>query len=139
MKVVDKKWSFGSYKVFVDVPSDLMNFKPGCRVVPAPFLGRPGEFHLIAKYEPGENKHFPNGGFEVRGQGSMRHSFELDQVVIWTDGNRKTKKATARRKTGPLPKPAATSTASGICGAAKKDGTTCKVRTTGDRCRHHKL
>lgn len=116
MKVVDKKWSFGSYKVFVDVPSDLMNFKPGCRVVPAPFLGRPGEFHLIAKYEPGENKHFPNGGFEVRGQGSMRHSFELDQVVIWTDGNRKTKMATA-----------------------KKDGTTCKVRTTGDRCRHHKL
>ena len=39
-------------------------------------------FHLIRKWEPGENKYFPNGGFEVRDGGAGVRNYDLDQVIL---------------------------------------------------------
>lgn len=158
MKVVDRKWTFGTYKAFEGTTPDMLAFEPGCRVQPAPFLGRPDKFYLIARYEPGQSAFFPKGGFEVRGEGSARHSFELDQVVVWSD--KTTKKAVARPKpaekkartrvkvtkvAAPAPEakklaPAAkkAGTTGKVCGFLKKDGKPCQMRTDGSRCRHHR-
>ena len=69
--------------VFTDIEPELLNFTKGCRVLPAPFYEEPQlVFELIQRYEPGENKYFPNGGFEIYGPGHERRSFDLDQVVV---------------------------------------------------------
>ena len=162
MKIVEKRWEYGTYIAFDEVPAELLKFTPGCRVVPAPYAGKPDAFYLVARYEPGENRYFPKGGFEVVTDGSMRRSFELDQVVVWTDGANSKKKATVRKKQDAAPKkvrvkvtkvsedkaeaPAAKNAAAPaakkhphVCGATKKDGTSCQMRTAeGTRCRHHK-
>ena len=53
------------------------------RVLPAPFFYEKRLFfYLIKRYEPGEKKTFPNGGFEVRDEGGALRSYDLDQVVI---------------------------------------------------------
>lgn len=70
-------------EIFTDVEAEYLNFKKGVRVLPAPFYNEPTlEFELIKRYEPGEKKSFPKGGFEVYGPGNEIRSFELDQVVI---------------------------------------------------------
>lgn len=161
MKIVDKKWAYGTYKAFEDVPTERLDFTPGCRVQPAPFYGRPDAFYLVARYEPGEHKSFPKGGFEVCSEGSMRHSFDLDQVVVWADETKTKPRAVARKKPEARPEkkvrvkvtrvkpdadaPAARKAAAPaakkqhhVCGATKKDGTSCQMRTAeGTRCRHH--
>lgn len=53
------------------------------RVLPAPFFYEKRlYFKLIHRYEPGESKFFPNGGFEVRDEGGAVRSYDLDQVII---------------------------------------------------------
>jgi hypothetical protein len=157
MNIIEKKWTYGTYKAYENVPADLLKFTPGCRVVPAPYAEDDEKFYLVAQYQPGENKYFPEGGYEVRGEGSMRHSFEIDQVIVWTDADKTTRKATVSRKTddaknkvrvrvtktgeAPAAKNAAAPAAkkqAHVCGATKKDGTACQMRTAeGTRCRHH--
>lgn len=69
--------------IFSDVESEYLNFEKGCRVLPAPFYEEPTlQFELIKRYEPGEKKTFPNGGFEVYGPGNEIRSFDLDQVIL---------------------------------------------------------
>lgn len=69
--------------IFSDIEPEYLNFTPGCRVLAAPFYDEPTlHFELIKRYEPGEKKTFPNGGFEIRGEGCEIRSFELDQVVV---------------------------------------------------------
>lgn len=69
--------------IFTDIEPEYLNFTPGCRVLVAPFYEEPTlQFELIKRYEPGEKKTFPNGGFEIRGEGCEIRSFELDQVVV---------------------------------------------------------
>lgn len=158
MKIIDKPWKYGMLKAYADVPAELLEFKPGCRVQPASYVGKPGAFYLINRYEPGENKFFPNGGFECRSEGSARFSFELDQVVLYQDAKVKVSRATpkkapakktvekpaAAKKTAakvddkPLAKKAAPVTNKKVCGAPKKDGTPCQMKTDGGLCRHHK-
>lgn len=174
MKIIDKPWKYGTLKAYADVPAELLEFKPGCRVQPASYVGKPGAFYLINRYEPGENKFFPNGGFECRSEGSARFSFELDQVVLYQDAKVKVsksvpKKAATSKKsvqkkaatkaveptkktTAAEPKKAATKAAAkpvakkaqaevkakNVCGAPKKDGTPCQMKTDGGLCRHHK-
>jgi len=69
--------------VFSDVEPEYLNFEKGCRVLPAPFYNEHAlHFEFIKRYEPGEKKTFPNGGFEVYGPGNEVRSFELDQVIL---------------------------------------------------------
>lgn len=180
MNIIDKNWKYGTVKAFANVPAELLDFKPGCRVQPAPYVGKSQSFYLINRYEPGENKYFPEGGFECRGDGSARYSFDLDQVVVYQDEkvkiskpaaakqpkkkvvtekakpaaapekkvvtvktvvSKKATKATAKKEEKPVAKKAQGETVKAsvkVCGAPKKDGTPCQMKTDGGLCRHHK-
>lgn len=53
------------------------------RVLPSPFFYEKRLFfYLINRYEPGEKKTFPQGGYEVRDEGGALRSYNLDQIII---------------------------------------------------------
>ena len=73
----------GTYLSYTDVEPELMVMKPGDRVLPAPFFYEKNLwFHLIRQWAPGENKLFPNGGFEVRDGGGGVRNYDADQVCL---------------------------------------------------------
>jgi hypothetical protein len=87
MKIIERDFivggtKLGTYNVYQDVEPELLRFRPGQRVLPAPFFYESGEsFTLIAQHEPGA-RFYPNGGFEVRdGGGGVRH-YDIDQVIV---------------------------------------------------------
>lgn len=84
MNIIEKQWEHGSYLAYENVEPELLNFKPGARVLPAPYYyEKQLYFELIRIYQPGEKRTFPKGGFEVRGPNPASvYNFELDQVVL---------------------------------------------------------
>ena len=87
MKVIERDFivggaKLGTYNAYEDVEPELLRFRPGQRVLPAPFFYESGEsFTLIKQHEPGA-RFYPNGGFEVRdGGGGTRH-YDIDQVIV---------------------------------------------------------
>ena len=87
MKVIEKDFivggsKLGTYNAYEDIEPELMRYRPGQRVLPAPFFYETSDtYTLIAQYEPG-TKFYPNGGFEVRdSSGGSRH-YDLDQVIV---------------------------------------------------------
>jgi hypothetical protein len=87
MRVIEKDFvvggaKLGTYNAYQDVEPELLRFRPGQRVLPAPFFYESGEsFTLIKQHEPGA-RFYPNGGFEVRdGGGGTRH-YDIDQVIV---------------------------------------------------------
>ena len=73
----------GTYLSYTDIEPELLVIKPGDRVLPAPFFYEKNLwFHLIRQWAPGENKFFPNGGFEVRDGGAAVRNYDLDQVCL---------------------------------------------------------
>jgi hypothetical protein len=88
MRVIDKPFIVGEhqvgvYQAYTEVEPEFCATEPGTRVLPAQyFYEKRLFFHLKKRYEPGENKFFPKGGFEVRGEGGEIRCFELDQVII---------------------------------------------------------
>lgn len=89
MKIIEKDFfigeaQLGATKHYVDVDPLLLPTLRGERVLPAPFFNDQRlKFTLIKRYEVGERKSFPRGGYEVRDEngGSVR-SYELDQLII---------------------------------------------------------
>ena len=87
MKVIEKDFivggsKLGIYQAYQDVEPELLRFRPGQRVLPAPFFYESGEtFTLIAQHEPG-TPFYPNGGFEVRDSGGGVRHYDLDQVIV---------------------------------------------------------
>jgi hypothetical protein len=88
MKVIEKDFvvggsKLGTYMAYTDVEDILSTINPGDRVLPAPFFYEKNLwFHLIRQWAPGENKFFPNGGFEVRDGGAGVRNYDLDQVIL---------------------------------------------------------
>jgi len=88
MKVIENDFIVGEYKVgtylsYGDVEPELATIRPGERVLPAPFFYEKNLwFHLIKRWEPGENKYYPNGGFEIRDGGAGVRHYDLDQVIL---------------------------------------------------------
>jgi hypothetical protein len=88
MKVIEKDFvvggsKLGTYMAYTDVEDVLSTINPGDRVLPAPFFYEKNLwFHLIRRWEPGENKYYPNGGFEVRDGGAGVRNYDLDQVIL---------------------------------------------------------
>jgi hypothetical protein len=87
MKVIEKDFVVGgavlsTYNAYSDVEPELLKFRPGVRVLPAPFFYENGTaFTLITQHEIGA-PFYPNGGFEVRdGGGGTRH-YDMDQVIV---------------------------------------------------------
>ena len=87
MKVIEKDFvvggaKLGTYNAYQDIEPELMRYRPGQRVLPAPFFYETGDsFTLIAKHEPG-TPFYPNGGFEVRDSGGGVRHYDLDQVIV---------------------------------------------------------
>jgi hypothetical protein len=83
MKVVTDNEVFPPRKHFVDVDLKFTNFSPRVRVLPANYFEEPNTlFTLKARYEPGENKYFPNGGFEVVHSEGGTYNYHLDEVIV---------------------------------------------------------
>jgi hypothetical protein len=87
MKVIEKDFVVGGskvgiYQAYQDVEPELLRFRPGQRVLPAPFFYESGDtFTLIAHHEPG-TRFYPNGGFEVRDSGGGVRHYDADQVIV---------------------------------------------------------
>ena len=87
MKVIERDFivggaKLGTYNAYEDVEPELLRFRPGQRVLPAPFFYETGEtFTLIAQHEPG-TPFYPNGGFEVRDNGGGVRHYDIDQVIV---------------------------------------------------------
>ena len=87
MKVIEKDFvvggsKLGTYNAYEDIEPELMRYRPGQRVLPAPFFYETGDtFTLIAHHEPG-TRFYPNGGFEVRDSGGGVRHYDLDQVIV---------------------------------------------------------
>lgn len=83
MKVETNNDVFPPRKHFVEVEDKFKNFTKDCRVLPVTYFEEPNTiFFLKAKYEPGEKKTFPNGGYELYSVEGATHNFELDQCVV---------------------------------------------------------
>lgn len=83
MQVVKDTTIFPSRTHYIDVDPKFMNFTPRCRVLPANYYNEYNTyFTLKAKYEPGENKYFPKGGFEIKHSEGGTYSYELDEVIV---------------------------------------------------------
>jgi len=88
MKLDKKPFLVGGHQVgetpfYTEVEPELIASEPKIRVLPAPFFYEKGlYFYLVKRYEPGENKFFPLGGYEVRSEFGQVRNFDLDQVII---------------------------------------------------------
>lgn len=124
MKVIEKLTSTGLSKAYQDIPEELQHFTPGCQVQPAPFISNPSlKFFFYRKFEPGEDKHSPQGTIVARGENGVKYGFDLDQVIIW------------------MPKKEIISYEPIVeekCNYIKKNGTRCQMKTKEKYCRFHK-
>ena len=88
MKIIDKPLivsgvQLGVFQAYTDIEPELIATEKRTRVLPAPFFYEKRLFfYLINRYEPGQNKFFPNGGFEVRDESGGLRCYDLDQVII---------------------------------------------------------
>ncbi len=88
MKINERDWIMGGHKIgtqlfYTDVEPELVATEKGTRVLPAVyFYEKKVRCELIRRYEPGEYRLMPNGGFEVWVEDGGRRYFELDQVIV---------------------------------------------------------
>ena len=88
MKLQERDWIMGGHKIgtqffYSDVEPELVPTTPGTRVLPAVyFYEKKTRCELLKRWEPGEYRLMPNGGFEVWVEDNGRRYFELDQVIV---------------------------------------------------------
>lgn len=83
MKILENTETFPSHKYYTEVEEKFLNFKPLIRVLPARHFNEPQlVFTLKNKYEPGQHKHFPNGGFEVCASDGGIYNFDINEVIV---------------------------------------------------------
>jgi len=83
MKVIEKPWRYGTYLAYDEIEEQFVATEKGVRVLPAPFFyDKKLYFELWKRYEPGEKKTFPNGGYEVVDISGGIRSYDLDQIII---------------------------------------------------------
>ena len=87
-KLIDKPLMVGNvqmgfYQAYTDIEPEFIATEPRTRVLPAPYFYEKRLFlWLVKRWEPGENKFFPNGGYEVRDESGGLRSYDLDQIII---------------------------------------------------------
>ena len=87
MQLAERDFIVGGHKIgtipfYTEIDPVLQAHVPGTRVLPAEFFFERDRFELIKRHEPGENRFFPTGGFEVYAEGGSRRYYELDQVIV---------------------------------------------------------
>jgi len=90
MKIIDKDFVVGGHKIgvhqaYADIDPAFVPMDPGVRVLPAAFFTTRSFFTLKKRWLPGENKYFPAGGYEVRGEGGETRSYDLDAVILYPE------------------------------------------------------
>ena len=90
MKIIDKDFIVGGHKIgvyqaYADIDPAFVPMDPGVRVLPAPFFTTRSFFTLKKRWLPGENKSFPAGGYEVRGEGGETRSYDMDAVILYPE------------------------------------------------------
>jgi hypothetical protein len=83
MKLAERK---GQYSMVIpyyeEVEDDLLEFRPGIRVLPAPYFNEPNLlFEFRKRHEPGEPG-WRDGGYELRGPDGESRAFDLDQLIV---------------------------------------------------------
>jgi len=87
MDIIDKPLivggtQLGFFQAYTDIDPEFVPMEPQTRVLPAPFFyERRLNFYLVRRFEPGENKFYPLGGYEVRGEDGGLRCYDLDQVI----------------------------------------------------------
>ena len=87
-KVIEKPFivgghQLGTFMAYTEIEPEFIPAEPRVRVLPAPFFYEKSlYFYLVNKYEPGENRLFPNGGYEVRDESGGLRNYDLDQVIV---------------------------------------------------------
>lgn len=70
-------------KAYNDIGPEFTNMKIGSRVLPVSYFEDPSiMFTLSKKYEPGENRFYPEGGYEVIDVNGGVHCVFLDQLIL---------------------------------------------------------
>ena len=98
MKINERDWIVGNHKIgtqlfYSEVEPELVASEPGTRVLPsAYYYEKKVRCELMKRYEPGEYRLMPNGGFEVWVEDGGRRYFELDQVIVHPDIIKHTKR-----------------------------------------------
>lgn len=83
MKIIENTDSTPSFKYYTEVEEKFLKFTPNCRVLPARYFSEPHlHFTLKKRFEPGEHKHFPNGGFEICDTNGGIYNFDINEVVV---------------------------------------------------------
>jgi hypothetical protein len=90
MKIIDKDFVVGGHKIgvhqaYADIDPAFVPMDPGVRVLPAAFFTTRSFFTLKKRWLPGENKYFPAGGYEVRGEGGETRSYDMDAVILYPE------------------------------------------------------
>ena len=90
MKIIDKDFVVGGHKIgvhqaYADIDPAFVPVDPGVRVLPAAFFTTRSFFTLKKRWLPGENKYFPAGGYEVRGEGGETRSYDMDAVILYPE------------------------------------------------------
>jgi len=90
MKIIDKDFIVGGHKIgvhqaYADIDPAFVPMDPGVRVLPAAFFSTRSFFTLKKRWLPGENKYFPAGGYEVRGEGGETRSYDMDAVILYPE------------------------------------------------------
>jgi hypothetical protein len=90
MKIIDKDFIVGGHKIgvhqaYADIDPAFVPVDPGVRVLPAAFFSTRSFFTLKKRWLPGENKYFPAGGYEVRGEGGETRSYDMDAVILYPE------------------------------------------------------
>ena len=90
MKIIDKDFVVGGHKIgvhqaYADIDPAFVPVDPGVRVLPAAFFSQRSFFTLKKRWLPGENKYFPAGGYEVRGEGGETRSYDMDAVILYPE------------------------------------------------------
>jgi len=83
MKIEEDNTLFPPRKYYAETEEKFTAFTPNCRVLPANYFNEYNTFFTLkARYEPGENKFFPKGGFEIIHSEGGTYNYYLDEVII---------------------------------------------------------
>jgi signal peptidase I len=83
MRLSEIQGEYAPIKIFEDIDPKFTNYIPHIRVLAAPYINDTHiHFTLKAYYKPGENKYFPDGGFEVYTDNGGVYSFRINQVIV---------------------------------------------------------
>jgi len=125
MKITKDIDVFPPRTFYEEIDGKFLNFTNRCRVLPAPYFNDYNiYFEIKRRFEPGENKYYPNGGFEIYGPEGSMHSYDLDQVIVHPFHLGMTKYFSTSQNAN---KEKVTTGPKGKRGRPKKDPSECKV------------